>query len=284
MATLTFSQLVDRSYKAMQPLLKTYILGALGLIVVFMILRGIGSGLIALADMPGVQDNVILVITLIIIGFLFTLTSIVIQMLQNMYALVIAVDRTNNVKAGIRKTLQYLWRLLLGGVWIMLRSFAWVSFLGLPFFIMAAMGNDGMMLIGGLFVLAGVICAICFLPLLSFTNIIQLKDGTRVRESAELSLKRTKGYWGKIVGNNLLMGLSVGLLTIALFAVLGLLGFMLFSMVESMEPVLVLIIAIPLALIVGIAAMIYFFAITLFAQVYMVELYETIKANPKVVA
>lgn len=284
MATLTFSQLVDRSYKATTPLLKTYILGALLLIVIFMIFRGIGTGLFLLADHPAFQDNLILVLTAGIIGLVFTVASIVVQMIQNMYALVVAVDRTKSVKAGIGKAFRYLWRLLLGGVWIMLRSFVWVSFFGIPFFILGADGNLGMMLVGVIIVLGGAVCGISFLPLLSFTNIIQLKDGTRVRESAELSLKRTRGYWGKIVGNNLLMGLSVGFLTLAIFAVVALLGFMLVSMLESLSTAMKLLIGLPLGFIVGIAAIIFLFAITLFAQVYMVELYETIKANPKVLA
>ncbi|MBP7114094.1 MAG: hypothetical protein KBA40_01435 [Candidatus Peribacteraceae bacterium] len=281
---LTFSELVDRSYKAMQPLLKTYILGALLLIIVSLIFRGIGGGLIALADHPAVQENLVLVLTAVIIGFLCTIVSVIVQMAQNIYALVIAVDRTKNVKAGIRKTFQYLWRLLLGGIWIMLRSFGWISVFGLPFFILGANGNNGMILIGGIIVLVGIVCALYFLPMLAYTNIIQLKDGTGVRESAELSLKRTQGYWGKIVGNNLLVGLCIGLTTVAIVAVVALLGFMLLSMLQSLNTTMMIVIGTPIGLIVGIAAMIYFFAITLFAQLFMVELYETIKAHPKITA
>lgn len=279
---LTFSEIVYRSYKATASHLKTYILGALALIVLSMVMRGVGGGLFALTDTPMVSDNIILALSAGLIGLVFTVAGVLLQILQTMYALIIAVDRTQNVKAGVKKAWKYLWRLLLGGIWIMLRSFAWISLLGIPFLAVGASGqHDAFVLIGILLLVAGAICAVWFLPRLAFLNIIQLKDGSAVRASGEASVKRTKGYWGKIVGNNILLGLSLALLTAGIVALGAVLSLALIGLLQAANTAIALVVVIPLGLVAVIALAIYFFGLSLFTQMYMVELYETIKANPK---
>ncbi len=279
---LTFSEIVDRSFTLTKRLLKTYVLGALALIALSMAMRGIGGGLFALADVPMIHDNIVLMLTVGCIGLAFAIAGVLLQVLQTMYTCVIAVDRKKDVKAGVRKAWKYLWRLILGGIWTTIRSFVWIGILGIPFLAAGVSGrNTGLVLIGILLFIAGATCGVWFLPRLSFVNIIQLKEGSSVRASAEASMKRTKGYWGKIVGNNLLMSLSVGLVTLAIVALGAMLGFALIGFFYATNMTLALIIAIPLGLIVAIAFVLYLFAISLFARIFQVELYETIKANPK---
>jgi len=279
---LTFSQLIDSSYKITKPLLKTYIIGALALMIISLILRGIASGLFSVAELPGIENNLIVLITTFLLGVVFAIVGTVFQILQTMYALIIAVDRTKDVKAGVRKTWKSLWKLVLGGMWLMVRSYSWISFFGLPLIVIGLRGNyDMLTILGSLILLVGIGFGIYLFPRLAFTNIVQLKDATGVRASANLSIQRTQGYWGKILGNNILVGLCVGLLTLAIVAVCALIGFMMITIVESIPPVIALIIGLPLGLALAIAAVIYFFAMTLFMRVYMVELYETIKANPR---
>lgn len=283
--TLTFSQLIDSSYKVTRSLLKTYILGALVLMLISLLLRGISAGFFAVIELPTIENNLIVLITVFFLGIVFAIAGAIFQILQTMFALIVAIDRTKDVKAGVRKTWKSLWKLIVGGIWMMLRSFAWVAFLGLPF---VAVGfdthNQTLTMIGWLIVISGAGCGIYFFPRLIFTNVIQIKDGTGARASANLSIQRTEGYWGKIVGNNILMALSMMLLTGALFAVVALIGFMMVAILRALPTIVAVIIGLPVGLVLVIAAIIYFFGVTLFGQVYMVELYATIKANPKVAA
>ncbi len=279
---LTFSQIITNSYAVTKTLLKTYVLGALLLIVISMIFRGIGALLFSVGEITVLSDNMMIVITAGVIGFAFTIVGVIFQMLQTMYALVLATDRTQTVKGGIQKAWRYLWRLLVGGMWIMLRSYTWIGFFSLPFFIIGADGeNPAFLLIGMIIFIAAMVCAIFFLPRLAFVNVIQLKEGTGVKKSAQLSLDRTRGYWGKIVGNNILMGLSIGLATVAVALVAMLVGFMIVSLTDALGTAAMLIVGLPLGLVLIIGGALYFCAITLFSQIYMVELYETMKANPK---
>lgn len=279
---LTFSEIVTRSYTTTLTLLKTYILGALLLTVASLVFRGIGGGLFALADLPAIKDNLGLFAVLGIIGLGFTIAGVIFQILQSMYALVIAVDHTKHVKAGILKAYRNLWRLILGLIWVMLRSFMWITFLSLPFFIISDTNQSPeMLMIGIALFIAGTVCSFFFMPRLMFTNVIQLKDGKGIRASAELSLQRTHGYWGKIVGNNIFMVLCVGLTSLAMVAVFALLGIAFISGMKSLGAIFIVIVGIPLGLIAFIISMIYFFAMALFMQIYQVELYETIKAHPR---
>lgn len=279
---LTFSQLLDTSYKTMKPLLKTYILGALLLLVIAMVLRGIGSALFAVLEMPGIENNILLLITVFCVGLAFIIAGAIAQIVQSLYALIIAVEGAKTVKEGIRKTWKSLWKLILGGLWMMVRSYMWIMILGIPFIVLGIeYSYVFLMVIGWSLFAAGAVCAFYFMPLLAFTNIIQLQDGKGPRASAALSIERTHGYWGKIFGNNLLMAICMMLMSAAAVAVLALIGFTVIAVVRVVPVILGIIMGVPLALVLIIAITIYFFALTLFARVYMVVLYETIKANPR---
>lgn len=281
---LSFSEVFDRSYKATLGLLKTYIVGAFVLIVLSFLFRGLGSVIFIVLDMPVLSDNLALTVAAGIIGIACLIVSVVLQIMMTMYALVVAVDRTTDIKAGIRKTWRYLWKLMLGGIWIYLRSFAWISLLGLPFVaIGAATETSGMLLLSMPFFFVGAICAIASLPLLLFTNIIQLQEGTGVRASATLSLARAQGYWGKIVGNNILMSLSVGAAVIGLSLVVILCGVVVGMLAPSLGR-MILVVSIPLGIVGVFGTVIAFAGATLFMRMFLVELYETIKANPRAVA
>lgn len=280
---LTFSEIIDRSLTATKKLLKTYILGSLALIVLYMILRGVGQGLFVLIAMPALQENLILIILAGIIGFCAFIVSFVLQFCQQCYALVLAVDQTNTIQKTLTKTMKNLWRLLLGGLWMFLRSFTWIAFFALPFFVIGADGSKpSMPMFGGLIILAAFVCALYFFPRLAFINIIQLKDGTGVRASANLSFERTAGYWGKIVGNQFLLMLCFALITAAIAAIVLLLVFMMSTLTQTLSMAMMLALGIPLGIIAVIAGAIYFFAIQLFMVLFAVELYETIKSSPRV--
>jgi hypothetical protein len=280
---LSFSEIVEKALKATKASLKTYVLGGLLLMVISITLRGIGQVMFALLNLPSFQNNIAAVIGIFVVGMCFIIVGAIVQVMQAYFGLVIATDRTIGVKQGLKKTYNNLWKLLLGGMWMALRSFAWVALIGLPFLAFGIEShNVGLTMIGGLIMLAGVVCALYFGPRLAFTNVIQLKDGVGCKKSAVLSIERTTGYWGKIVGNNLLLGLCFMLMSAAAILVLVFLAFVIAGLGHS-HAVLALVIGLPVGLAAVVALTIYFFSLQLFAQMYMVELYETITANPRTV-
>jgi hypothetical protein len=279
---LTFSQLFERSFAETKKLLKTYILGALLLFTIMVVTRGIGAAFFAVSKVSIVADNLAVIVPVVLVGFIFSLASEVTKMLLNTFGLVLAVDRKKEIKAGIVKSSHYFWRLILGSIWMVLRSFVWIGIFAVPFLIIGMHErNVGVTLIGALIALAAIICGLYFLPRLAFINIIQLKEHTGVRKSADLSFHRTHGYWGKIVGNNLLMMLCVLLTSSALAAVYALVFFSLFFASQAMGNVVTAIIGLPLGLAGIVGAVVYFCGLTLCMQMYMVEIYETMKAHPR---
>ncbi len=278
---LTFSQLLERSFAETKKLLKTFVLGALILLAIMIVARGIAAGLFALSDATFLKDDLAILIPVVLMGFVFTLISAFTQTLFNMFAIIVAVDRKNDLKAAIVKSCRYFWKLILGGIWIMLRSFVWIGLFALPFLIIGGnKENLGLILIGVLIAVAAMVCGLYFLPRLAFINIIQLKEHTGVRKSGELSLKYTDGYWGKIVGNNLLMMLCVMLASSALAAVYALVFFSLVFASDALGTIATVIIGISLGLAAVVGAFVYFCGLTLCMQMYIVEIYETMKAHP----
>lgn len=76
-------------------------------------------------------------------------------------------------------------------VWTFLRSFAWIP-------------------------VVGFIIAIIIGPRLALSSVILVKEGSGVFESVKKSYAATRGYWGKIVGNMIVMTFVLVLVTIAL--------------------------------------------------------------------
>jgi hypothetical protein len=99
--------------------------------------------------------------------------------------------------------------------WTILRSFMWIPVLGALFPPLL------LVLIPAAFVLG-----LVYIPRLMLAPVILLEQGKGVRESVALSMERSKGSWGKIVGNMLVVslllfavGLVLGIATSRLVAV-----------------------------------------------------------------
>lgn len=112
----------------------------------------------------------------------FILVMMVVSLLANAYYLVIAVHGEANTKSALQKTPGLILPLLGLWIWTFLRTFAWIPIIGLVF-------------------------AIIIGPRLIAAQVILLREGKGVIESTKLSYERTRGYWGKIFGNLLVMAL-----------------------------------------------------------------------------
>lgn len=102
-------------------------------------------------------------------------------------------------------------------LWAHFRSFGWLLILSYMFAKLGLRFKDmnNELLSGALAImtigcaLAGIICSIVFSPRFIAAPLLYLREKKGIRESVESSLRRTKGYWGKIVGNSLLLLLCV---------------------------------------------------------------------------
>lgn len=87
-------------------------------------------------------------------------------------------------------------------IWIFIRTFAWIPFVGF-------------------------ITAIILGPRFALAPVILLQEKKGIMDSASSSYSRTTGYWGKIFGNTFVAGLCLIPLMIVVAMVAGLVGFIL---------------------------------------------------------
>src|SRR3990167_7365833 len=127
---------------------------------------------------------------------LLWLVSIVIFILSSTYYLLVALKQAKDFGALFKQSFQLFLPMLGLHVWVFLRTFAWVPFIGLITLI----------ILGPRFVLSPVLL---------------VQEGKGVFDSAKISYKKTSGYWGKIFGNmfvaGLLVALAIMVLSMALF-------------------------------------------------------------------
>lgn len=100
-------------------------------------------------------------------------------------------------------------------LWIFIRSFVWIPFLG-------------------------IIVAIILGPRFVLSPLILVKEKKGVFESATLSYKRTSGYWGKIVGNMIVAGGLLWIVMAVVTMVLSMGGFSVTTVVGAVAKQLVM--------------------------------------------
>jgi hypothetical protein len=99
---------------------------------------------------------------------------------------------------------------------VFLRSFGWVALLAVPLFIMArpvavgdtfSMGNPMMAVWASVAIAAGTILSIIFMPRLILAPVLWLVENLGVSAAIQRSIAVSRGYWGKIFGNFLVLNL-----------------------------------------------------------------------------
>ncbi len=110
------------------------------------------------------------------------LVALLIGLFAKSYFLMVAVKGFSDAGSAAKATLGSIVPLIGLWIWLLLRSFIWIPFLGF-------------------------IIAIIVGPRLFLSPLYLLEQGKGITESARLSYKATQGQWGKIVGNALLVGI-----------------------------------------------------------------------------
>jgi len=112
------------------------------------------------------------------------------------YFILLALRSQTGSSALLKDTMKVSIRSFLLNVWIMLRTFVWIPFIG-------------------------IITAIILGPRFALAPVILLKEGKGVFESASLSYARSNGFWGKIFGNTLVTAIGVFLVLFVATLILG---------------------------------------------------------------
>lgn len=151
-------------------------------------------------DAKGMMVGKMLAIFAPLIG-MAGLLFIIIAIFANAYFLLLAISPTQDAMSVLKKTPALFFPLLGTWIWVLLRSFIWIPFLG-------------------------VIIAIIIGPRFALAPVLLVKEKKGVLKSVSTSYEVTRGYWGKIVGNMIVAGLCVAVAGIVAGMVIGIVSFM----------------------------------------------------------
>ena len=145
------------------------------------------------------------------------LVSMLFGFLAHAYYSLVAVEG-KDMSATIGRATKVM--LPLAGVSILsfLRTFVWLPLLGL---ILVATNPLAFFWLLPIIVIACVALGLLFGPRFIASSLIYLAEGKGVSASVSESYRRTNGYWGKIVGNLLVMGLILFVASFVINMVLG---------------------------------------------------------------
>lgn len=141
---------------------------------------------------------------------LISIVIALIHLLSASYFLVIAVKGTKDIGMVVKDAVKFVFPVLGLWIWIFLRSFAWIPFVG-PFI------------------------AIAIGPRFTIAPIYLMENGKGIMESATMSYKVTAGYWGKIFGNMLLLAVIFWAALLILNVIFAIVGLGWFAMIVGTE-------------------------------------------------
>jgi len=167
---------------------------------------------------------------------LVLIVGIILMVAANIYYVVLALGIETEPGALMKRIPRLFFPVLGVWLWAFLRSFVWIPLLG-------------------------IIPAIILGPRFALASVILLKEKRGVMESVSSSYARTAGYWGKIIGNLIVMGLCLFLASIVVAIVASIVGFVSPWVAMWIKTVMQ-------------------YAFMAYATAFMVQLALTIMANP----
>lgn len=167
---------------------------------------------------------------------LFFICMMLLTLISSTFYFLLAIEGSQDFMTTLRKVPSLLLPMLGVWIWSFLRSFAWIP-------------------------VVGIIPAIIIGPRLIMSSVILVQEKKGVLESVSLSHARSKGYWGKIVGNSIVSALVVMIAMIVISLGVGFIA-------DSSE------------MVAAIAGAIFQSATTAYATIFIVKMSTTISANP----
>jgi hypothetical protein len=192
--------------------------------------------------------------------------------------LVLAVERAPRLRDTLKRIFPLFGRYIAVSFWMFIRSWMWVPMLLLLILPLLAGGDPRALLpMFALIYLGILVCGFIFGPRVMFGQFIFLREPVSGLQSVKLSEQRTKGYWGKIVGNWLLCVLILG---VVYFAVQLALGTVIGGFGHADQNAAVA--GMAAFGIIGLILMVIVYPfLFLMPLVFLSDLHDTIKANPK---
>lgn len=129
---------------------------------------------------------------------MFTLLMLLVMSVANTYFTLFALAQKDDAAALWSAVPKYILPMIGLQLWMFVRSFVWIP-------------------------LAGLVLVFVFGPRMVLAPVILVGEKKGVFESVTISISRTRGYWGKVFGNMLLLGICGILAMIIIGMVLGML-------------------------------------------------------------
>jgi MFS family permease len=161
-----------------------------------------------------------------VIAAALMILSIIVSIFGGFYLMIVIAEGYSDPAAGLRRLPSLLLPIAGTTFWMFIVSYIWVPLLpavGLLLWDGVQYGQPTPTAIGVavlLFFVSAVV-ALVRMPRLFFAPIILVREKTGITESVRLSEQRTRGYWSKIVLNNLAFAIIGFIVMMLLFAILG---------------------------------------------------------------
>jgi hypothetical protein len=210
---------------------------------------------------------------------LLSIAILILGLAFNIGILILAVERFPRLRDTVKRIPSLFGPYIAASLWIFIRSYIWIPFLvGVVALMLLGTNVPSEMLILPSIFIGFFACAFIFGPRVMFGQVIVVREKVSGLQSVKLSEQRSKGYWGKIVGNWLLLMIILGAIQFGLQmlfgGVLGGIG----QNGVSPEALAGVMAAGGIGLIVMIIVMPF---LALIPMVFLAELHDTLKANPK---
>lgn len=127
------------------------------------------------------------------------LISILIGVIASTYFAILALRGVSDPMQILRQTPGLIFPMIGLSIWVMLRTFIWIPFIG-------------------------IIPAIILAPRFLVSSVYLVRDGKGITESARLSYAATGGYWGKILGNSIALGVVFFVVMVVVSVIVGIIG------------------------------------------------------------
>jgi len=127
------------------------------------------------------------------------IVSLIVGIIVAIYYLILAIEDRGSPQSLAKRVPALFFPVLGLSIWVFLRTFAWIPVLGIILFV----------ILGPRFVLS---------------QVLLVRDGKGVFESASLSYKGTRGYWGKIAGNMIVLIILMVIASVILTTIFSVLG------------------------------------------------------------
>jgi len=207
----SFSALVASAFDLFQQRRKEVLVSA----IFFTIFMALPKDLLKeLSFAPTTMGLTILLASLLIIGMV---AWFFLAFLYTAYYYVLFIQQPASYKIAIKSAARLVFPMIGIGFLVFFQSFAFVSVLSIPFFIIGNVYYG----IGVLFLLAGMIAAFIQVPRYFLAAILVAGGAKSIHTAMKDSYAKTEGYWGKIFGNNLLLMLGIMILNAMVGGIAG---------------------------------------------------------------